>query len=370
MEEERGNIEVSTKITEPLLSVPNPRALQQTVPSVPGQSKYVQLLNVIEELGHEVRPTYAGSRTSIEKIKRGIVHISQSSMFHTLDTFDTEFSADSVEWCPINSFKNIFVCGTYQLIKDEELTSNSSLSSKRLGRIYMFQVVENGRLKLLQKLDVPAVLDIKWAHVICQNKILLGVVNSLGYLQIYHLRDNDEQKHLELLIQERVADEDEILALSLDWFTGRLTSSNALSSKIVVSNSKGFISLFELNDNALNQINSWNAHEFEAWIAAFDYWNTNVIYSGTHAIASNRVHGAGVTSIHSNVTREFLLSSGSYDEMLRLWDTRNFKQPISEINLGGGIWRLKWDPFLQRYLLAACMYGGFRIIDCEKIMEA
>ncbi|CAK9802285.1 Diphthine methyltransferase [Anthophora plagiata] len=302
-------------------------------------------------------------------------------MFHTLDTFDTEFSADSVEWCPINSFKNIFVCGTYQLIKDEQLTPNSSLSSKRLGRIYMFQVVENGRLKLLQKLDVPAVLDIKWAHVICQNKILLGVVNSLGYLQIYHLRDNNGQKNLELLIQERVADEDEILALSLDWCTGRLMTNNALSSKIVVSDSRGFISLFELNDNVLNQINSWNAHEFEAWIAAFDYWNTNVIYSGgddckfqcfdvrigTHAIASNRVHGAGVTSIHSNVTREFLLSSGSYDEMLRLWDTRNFKQPISEINLGGGIWRLKWDPFLQRYLLAACMYGGFRIIDCKKV---
>lgn len=74
MEEERGNVEVSTKVTEPLLNVPNPRALQQTIPSLPGQSKYIQLLNVIEELGHEVRPTYAGSRTSIEKIKRGIIH--------------------------------------------------------------------------------------------------------------------------------------------------------------------------------------------------------------------------------------------------------------------------------------------------------
>lgn len=68
-------MDVSTKPTEPLLNVPNPRAtVQQTVTPVPGQSKYVQLLNVIEELGHEVRPTYAGSRTSIEKIKRGIVH--------------------------------------------------------------------------------------------------------------------------------------------------------------------------------------------------------------------------------------------------------------------------------------------------------
>ncbi|XP_076240959.1 cyclin-dependent kinase 2-associated protein 1-like [Calliopsis andreniformis] len=74
MEEDRGNVEVSTKVAEPLLTVPNPRAHQQTVPSVPGQSKYLQLLNVIEELGHEVRPTYAGSRTATEKIKRGIVH--------------------------------------------------------------------------------------------------------------------------------------------------------------------------------------------------------------------------------------------------------------------------------------------------------
>lgn len=40
----------------------------------PGQSKYAQLLTVIEELGREVRPTYAGSRSSAERLKRGIVH--------------------------------------------------------------------------------------------------------------------------------------------------------------------------------------------------------------------------------------------------------------------------------------------------------
>lgn len=40
----------------------------------PGQSKYAQLLGVIEEMGREVRPTYAGSRSSAERLKRGIVH--------------------------------------------------------------------------------------------------------------------------------------------------------------------------------------------------------------------------------------------------------------------------------------------------------
>lgn len=39
----------------------------------PGLSKYAQLLGVIEEMGKEVRPTYAGSRSSAEKLKRNIV---------------------------------------------------------------------------------------------------------------------------------------------------------------------------------------------------------------------------------------------------------------------------------------------------------
>lgn len=39
----------------------------------PSQSKYAQLLGVIEEMGREVRPTYAGSRSSAERLKRNIV---------------------------------------------------------------------------------------------------------------------------------------------------------------------------------------------------------------------------------------------------------------------------------------------------------
>ena len=37
------------------------------------QSKYIQLLSVIEEMGKDIRPTYAGSKTSTERLKRGIV---------------------------------------------------------------------------------------------------------------------------------------------------------------------------------------------------------------------------------------------------------------------------------------------------------
>lgn len=38
-------------------------------------------------------------------------------------------------------------------------------------------------------------------------------------------------------------------------------------------------------------------------------------------------------------------------------------QPVSKIDLEGGIWRLKWDPFKYQYLFAACMSEGFRIVN-------
>ncbi|XP_067862442.1 cyclin-dependent kinase 2-associated protein 1 isoform X2 [Heptranchias perlo] len=38
------------------------------------QSKYAELLAIIEELGKDIRPTYAGSKSAMERLKRGIIH--------------------------------------------------------------------------------------------------------------------------------------------------------------------------------------------------------------------------------------------------------------------------------------------------------
>ncbi|XP_043500886.1 diphthine methyltransferase [Polistes fuscatus] len=340
MEEERGNVEISAIVTEPLINVPNPRALQQNT----------------------------------------IVYLLVLNMFRTLTTFDTQLYADSVEWCPIEPFKDFFVCGTYQLIENTESVAKNELKpSRRLGRIYLFQVVKGGSIKLLQQLETEGVLDMKWAHGMCNQKILLGVVNSLGYLQIYQLQSGNNEM-LKLMTELKVNDQkEEILALSLDWSIGKYSSKDNSIAKIIVSDSTGGTSLFELYNDQIKNLISWSSHEYEAWIAAFDYWNVNIIYTGgddckfqrfdirtgNKPTMTNRIHTAGVTSIHSNVDKEHILASGSYDEILRLWDTRNFKRPISETNLHGGIWRLKWDPFARRFLLAACMYGGFKVIDCQ-----
>nr|XP_058147125.1 cyclin-dependent kinase 2-associated protein 2-like [Dasypus novemcinctus] len=38
------------------------------------QSTYMELLSVIEEMGKEIQPTYAGKRSTMQCMKRGIIH--------------------------------------------------------------------------------------------------------------------------------------------------------------------------------------------------------------------------------------------------------------------------------------------------------
>lgn len=52
----------------------------------------------------------------------------------------------------------------------------------------------------------------------------------------------------------------------------------------------------------------------------------------------------------------------SYDEKVRLWDARHLKRCITETDVNGGVWRLKWHPSNDGVVLAACMYGGFRLL--------
>lgn len=207
-------------------------------------------------------------------------------VFHTLDTFDTQFSADSVEWCPVETFRDVIVCGTYQLTnKDENAITKCDGASKRFGRIYAFRVMDDGKLTTLQQIDVPAVLDMKWLH--CpdkENRILLAIVNSIGYLQVYRLEGDRGTETLKLIVERKVSDNDgELLALSLDWSTGRCISESRIADDlhIVVSDSRGWISRFTLDRDDLTRDLSWRAHDFEAWITAFDYWQTNCFYSGT-----------------------------------------------------------------------------------------
>lgn len=49
---------------------------------------------------------------------------------------------------------------------------------------------------------------------------------------------------------------------------------------IVVSSSSGKISKYNINQDKLVELRSWNAHGHEAWIVTSDKWSGDLVYSG------------------------------------------------------------------------------------------
>lgn len=96
----RSELNQEVRATPPLSQPSSSSSIQRTIPvqmlpvsgNIPGvstlsqqqqaihqlahqpQSKYSSLLAVIEDMGRDIRPTYAGNRTSSERLKRSIVH--------------------------------------------------------------------------------------------------------------------------------------------------------------------------------------------------------------------------------------------------------------------------------------------------------
>ena len=299
-----------------------------------------------------------------------------------LFSWDTEYSADSAEFCPIEPHYNYLAVGTYQLADKDGKNPNDAAThseeadvpKQRLGRLYLMYLETDKRLSLIQQIETEAILDMKW----CQHRLngdpVLAVANASGHIKLFKLKPCD-QEHLQMVFwcKYEIAD-DLTLALSLDWSSAREPSDEPF---ITVSDSKGKINLLQLKGDELTLVQRFPAHEFEAWITSFDYWNPHVLYSGgddckfrkfdmrcdpATALLTSRVHNAGVTSLHCSSLSEYLLASGSYDETVNVWDTRKMSSPQSSVSVDGGVWRLKWEPSGKNLLLAACMYNGFHVL--------
>ncbi|KAF7347828.1 WD-REPEATS-REGION domain-containing protein [Mycena venus] len=297
-----------------------------------------------------------------------------------MDPTDTIFPADAVEFCPHPAAQDVLVCGTYNLEKNTDLPEGSK--QKRIGQCLVYKVEDASKatLRKVQTIDLPAVPDIKWCHRSLSAPPLLGVADSEGYISLFEWKENELKSHSSISCAAS-----DILCLSLDW-SNRRHPSTAFGS-LVVSLSNGSLCLLNPRESGLSIADTWHAHDFEPWIAAWDYWDSSLIYSGgddlklkgwdtrqgfSQATFINKRFDAGVTTIQSHPHIENQFAVGSYDNTVRLFDKRKPLVPVTQVDVGGGAWRVKWHPSTNRKndLLVACMHDGFKVVRFAEPQDA
>jgi len=67
------------------------------------------------------------------------------------------------------------------------------------------------------------------------------------------------------------------MSLSIAWSCPYKNGSQS----IAFSDSGGYITLVNLNDQL---IHSFKAHDFESWIVTYNYWEPNILFTGTFIV--------------------------------------------------------------------------------------
>lgn len=236
-----------------------------------------------------------------------------------------KYSADSAEFCPVAPHEDIFVVGTYELVQNTSGDSSANDSKEqnvpqcRQGCLYLHRLSSTDTKTDLQEIQVAGILDMKWSCQRVAGFILLGIVTSVGELIIYKLLEENNLPTLQTICRVSL-DEPTSLALSLDWSNRKTETNNPL---ICVSDSKGYVNVFQLSSTELTLLHRHRCHDFECWITAFNYWDSNTLYSGgddakfrsydlraglDSPIFTSKVHQAGVTSCHSNDRTQYQVS--------------------------------------------------------------
>ncbi|KAL2916914.1 Diphthine methyltransferase [Polyrhizophydium stewartii] len=208
-------------------------------------------------------------------------------------SFDTQLSADSVEFCPIDGWTRFAAVGTYQVLEKPADAPASATddadagaaagagaagpgaTTNRTGRLLVFQVADADadglaaadaaplQVTKVFEQDTAAILDIKWSHQTLSDRPVAGLVTSTGDTVLLDMAQDGRMQPISTLHNGK----DGVLNLSLDW--------------VVVSQSDGSLALHVVTpDSGISVASEWAAHSFEAWTTAFDGSNPHVVYSG------------------------------------------------------------------------------------------
>lgn len=290
-----------------------------------------------------------------------------------------DLNADVVEWSPVErgELTRCLAAGTYQL--NEE-------TGVREGKLYIYRldgtIAQDSQLSLvcLAQHSLPGIFDMKWLNHEQPSHLALALAD--GSLQLFGINDDFLPEIKDLIpISSCVVGEGGDMVLSVDSRMRRTTDAMLAYSKAC-----GAVGIAAITPQGIRNDTSWDAHTLEAWYVCWDKRDPNVLYSGGDDGAfcawdtrvpiciwkNSRSHGAGVCCISPNPVHSHIVCSGSYDDIVRMWDVRSAAKPVemAHVGTGGGVWRLKWHPNNPECLLAACMYAGFAILNSGKLVES
>jgi diphthamide biosynthesis protein 7 len=130
----------------------------------------------------------------------------------------------------------------------------------------------------MYRIETNAILDMKWTHSPCTDTEVTGILatgDAKGNVDFYTCSGSHPQLRL---LHRHNNQKEKTLCLSLDW-SNRV---NKTENRIAVSQSDGTICILRMDANSVvKEVEDFKAHDYEAWIVGFNYWNTNLIYTGT-----------------------------------------------------------------------------------------
>ena len=294
--------------------------------------------------------------------------------YEDLTEFDTQLTADVVEWRPLDPQEddsNILACGTYYLNKE---------NNQRTGCLYLLESTnENKALELLStnKFTDSGILDLKWI-----SSTQLITIDSKNTINLFEY--NKKSKALvESNLKQNLSstEEENSIGLTIDFIHKKDSTCRILS-----SDTKGNLNLVEMGPASFSLANTFKAHDYEVWSVLIDRNDEQTIYSGADdcllkmwdlrqttdkPAGQCNVFEGGVCSILlpersqnwlPNYTSNQILC-GSYDERIYVLDKRNMKRSVAQSKkLDGGVWKMKLHP-TRDLLLCACMHTGAHLVD-------
>ncbi|EJU02361.1 WD40 repeat-like protein [Dacryopinax primogenitus] len=241
---------------------------------------------------------------------------------------------------------------------------------RRVGGVVLWEVTEDG-LNELSTCESAGVLDLHWARRADGTPLLL-TANAEGNLNLYTygLARSSLSSHSSISCSSTA------LALSLSLPPS--PSTPALG-ETLVSLSSGELAHLIPREEGLELVGVWKAHEHEAWVVAWGAAEQGVLYSGSDDLTLKgwdlragtesptfvtRRFDAGVVSIVPSPWTPHQIAVGTYDSLVRIYDTRAPLRPLESYNVAGGAWRLQFHPSAARKsdLLVAAMHGGAEIV--------